>query len=88
MPAQGAPHLLMPLQLVHPTSQTRCLEAPTDTPVQSCGRYRVGLSFYRVSVAVNTQGDPYVPVTSAPQRGLMCLCSVAWGAVDSHSAGE
>lgn len=48
----------------------------------------VGLSFYGVSIAVNTQGDPKVPVTSAPQLGLMCLCSVAWGAVDSCNARE
>lgn len=47
-----------------------------------------GLSFYRVSFTVNLQGDPKPPVTSTPQLGLTCPCSVAWGAVDSCSARE
>lgn len=59
-----------------------------DSPCSllSCGCSLCGAEFSEGYFAVSTLGDPELPITSAPQVGLMCQCSEVWGAVKSLSA--
>lgn len=72
--AQGAAHLLTPLQLVHPVSQNCGLGAPMDTPLsmQSCG----------CSLCVDefSEGSCCSDDTEGP-RATCYLCTPTWSDV-------